>query len=109
MNKYAGETIMSIAYGLSVQPENDPYIQTAEKAIPQFARAAVPGTFLVDSLPWLKYLPEWVPGAGFQRLAREWRGLARDMVVVQYDAALKIIVSLYAMLDLRPLITVMVG
>jgi len=45
----------------------------------------------------------------FQPLARERRGLARDMVVVPYDDALKIIVSLYAMLDLIPLITVMVG
>jgi len=30
----------------------------------------VPGAFLVDTLPILKYIPGWFPGAGFKRFAR---------------------------------------
>lgn len=83
----AGETIMSVAYGLDVQPQNDPYISTAEQGVHPLVAAAVPGAFLVDTLPFLKYVPEWMPGAGFQTKAREWKKLARRMVEVPYEAA----------------------
>lgn len=83
----AGETIMSVAYGLDVQPQNDPYIATAEQGVHPLVVAAVPGAFLVDTLPFLKFVPEWIPGAGFQTKAREWKKLARRMVEVPYKAA----------------------
>ena len=88
----AGETIMSIAYGLEVQPENDFYIKTAEEGIHPLAVAGVPGTFLVDALPFLKYIPEWFPGAGFHKKAKAWKKLARAMVEVPFSAAKKNIV-----------------
>ena len=78
---------MSVAYGLDVQPQNDPYITTAEQGVHSLVVAAVPGAFLVDALPFLKYVPEWMPGAGFQTKAREWKKLARRMVEVPYEAA----------------------
>ncbi|PPQ87697.1 hypothetical protein CVT25_011464 [Psilocybe cyanescens] len=83
----AGETIMSIAYGLAVKPKDDPYIRTAEKGVHPLVAAAVPGAFLVDMLPFLKYVPEWMPGAGFQTKARKWKNLARSMVEVPFAAA----------------------
>ena len=91
----AGETIMSVAYGLDVQPHNDPYIATAEHGVHPLVAAAVPGAFLVDTLPFLKYVPEWMPGAGFQTKAREWKKLARRMVEVPYEAAKQRIVRCY--------------
>jgi len=30
-------------------------------------KAASPGAFLVDFIPILKHVPEWVPGASFQK------------------------------------------
>lgn len=69
----SGETIMTIAYGLDVKPKNDPHLQAAEEAIDALLQAVVPGAFLVDSLPVLKYVPAWMPGASFKRKAREWR------------------------------------
>lgn len=74
-----GETIISIAYGLNVLPKDDPHISTSEKALRPISAAAVPGTFLVDTLPWLKYVPEWLPYAGFKRKAREWRQMVMAM------------------------------
>lgn len=41
-------------------------------SVPAFIEASVPGQFLVDLLPALKYVPAWVPGAGFQRKAARW-------------------------------------
>lgn len=42
---------MDVTYGIKVFPENDPYIQTAEKAMSCLTEAAIPGSFLVDFLP----------------------------------------------------------
>ena len=88
----AGETIMSIAYGLEVQPDDDPYIKTAEQGVRPLVVAAVPGAFLVDVLPFLKHVPEWFPGAGFQKKAKAWKKLAHTMIEVPFAAAKKNIV-----------------
>lgn len=89
----AGETIMAIAYGLQVQKHDDPYINTAQKAVHSLLGAAAPGKYLVDTFPILRYVPEWAPGAGFQRKAKECRKLARNMLVMPYIAAKGDIVS----------------
>lgn len=46
---------MDIAYGIEVLPENDPYVATAEESVAALAIAAMPGAFLVDSIPLCKY------------------------------------------------------
>jgi hypothetical protein len=82
----AGETIMSIAYGLDVLPNGDPYIETAEQGVRSLMIAAIPGAFLVDMVPSLKYVPEWFPGAGFQKKAKIWKKYARTMVEAPFAA-----------------------
>ncbi|KAF8960408.1 cytochrome P450 [Flammula alnicola] len=82
----AGETIISVAYGLDVKDQDDPYIKTAEAGVHPLLAAAVPGAFLVDMLPFLKYVPEWVPGAGFQKKAKTWGKLAKAMIEVPFAA-----------------------
>ncbi|KAJ7723509.1 cytochrome P450 [Mycena maculata] len=77
--QWAGEIIMSIAYGIDVLPANDPYVALANEAVHTLSNAGVPGKYLVDSLPILKYVPAWFPGAGFKRDAIAWRKLARAM------------------------------
>ncbi|KAJ7909756.1 hypothetical protein B0H13DRAFT_1539043, partial [Mycena leptocephala] len=71
---------LGIAYGINVFPVDDPYITLSDQAIQLISAAAVPGRFFVDSIPILKYIPEWMPGAGFQKTAREGRALARDLL-----------------------------
>lgn len=90
----AAETIMSVAYGLDVQPHDDPYIKVAEHGVEGFSIAAVPGTFLVDALPILKYVPEWFPGASFKRKAREWKKSTISMIETPFAAAKEKVVSL---------------
>ncbi|KAG6908816.1 hypothetical protein DXG01_003169 [Tephrocybe rancida] len=82
----AGETILSIAYGLEVQPKNDPYIDTAERAVHSLVIPVIPGTFLVDWIPALKHVPAWMPFAGFKRKAKEWRKLALAMIDSPFSA-----------------------
>lgn len=70
---------MKVTYGLDVSPKNDRYITIAEKALDAMAKAVTPGAFLVDIIPTLKYVPAWMPGAGFQRQAREWKKMVLEM------------------------------
>ncbi|KAI0747873.1 cytochrome P450 [Daedaleopsis nitida] len=69
----AGSTIMSVAYDIDVTSLDDPYIRIAELAAEAISEATDAGSFLVDVLPVLRYLPEWFPGARFQKQARVWR------------------------------------
>ena len=64
---------MEIGYGIAVKETNDPYISVAEEVLDGLSQAGNPGTFLVDLIPMLKYLPSWFPGAGFQKKASRWR------------------------------------
>ncbi|KAJ6461194.1 cytochrome P450 [Mycena vitilis] len=76
----AGRIIMSVAYGIDVLPNADPYIASIEAAVDALMVAAIPGQFLVDFLPILKYIPGWIPGAGFKRTARKWKEITRRAV-----------------------------
>ena len=85
--------ILSVAYGIQIQEENDPYIKLAEGAVQGVLIAGVPGRFLVDTIPILKHVPAWMPGASFQQKAREWYRMTRMMVEIPYaDAKQRIVV-----------------
>ena len=71
---------MNISYGLAVLESNDPYITLAEEALQGVAEAGIPGTFLVDLLPVLKYVPSWFPGAGFKRKAARYAAVNAEVV-----------------------------
>ncbi|KAF9458367.1 cytochrome P450 [Collybia nuda] len=71
--------IMDITYGIKVSDSDDPYVTTAEEALHGLSQAGIPGRFLVDVLPILKYVPSWMPGAGFKREAARWKKLSTDM------------------------------
>ncbi|PYH45575.1 cytochrome P450 [Aspergillus saccharolyticus JOP 1030-1] len=74
IRKLAGAVILKIAYGYAVDPfQRDPLVDLADEAVEQFSLAVRPGTWMVDVLPFLRYLPAWFPGAGFQRTAQRFR------------------------------------
>ncbi|PSR74371.1 hypothetical protein PHLCEN_2v9879 [Hermanssonia centrifuga] len=82
-----GELILRLAYGYKVATEQkeDPLVKIAEEAMQGFSRASEPGAFLVDTIPQLKYLPEWFPGAGFKTTARRMRKDLERLYNVPYE------------------------
>jgi hypothetical protein len=90
-----GELVMSITYGIAVKSTNDPYINVAEKGMQGVVEAAIPGSFLVDMIPWLRWIPEWMPGAEFKKKARKWRGYADSMLNDPYEATKRDWVRVY--------------
>ncbi|KAF8656961.1 hypothetical protein AX16_002316 [Volvariella volvacea WC 439] len=89
----SSELIILITYGIQVRAHNDPYIELSQKALASLTENGVPGRWLVDALPWLKYIPDWMPFAEFKHKAKEWRKLAKDMVEVPYQAVKKDVLS----------------
>ncbi|KAH9950527.1 cytochrome P450 [Amylocystis lapponica] len=57
----AGRIIMSITYGLSPDVADRDFIHLAEENMARLSKATVPGAFLCDIIPILKYAPSWVP------------------------------------------------
>jgi hypothetical protein len=81
----AGAIILNIAYGYELQGDDDPLVDLVDRAIVQFSLSTTPGAWLVDVLPFLKYIPAWVPGAGFKRTAKEWKNTIDDMAETPYN------------------------
>jgi hypothetical protein len=71
-----------------------------------FSQALQPGRFLVDIFPWLRFVPEWFPGTGWKKIAKEWRHLRERMENAGYDWSLEQIVRILdgADLTLTPLV-----
>ncbi|KAF4567146.1 hypothetical protein EYR36_010763 [Pleurotus pulmonarius] len=80
MNQTTVAIIMDIGYAIDVSSKEDPHIVTAEKALTGLNIASLHGAFLVESIPPLKYVPSWIPGAGFQKKAKEWKYYTEKMV-----------------------------
>ena len=82
-----GRLILSLAYGIRVLPKNDPFITLSECVSESLQSLSNPCTFLVDSIPLFRYIPEYLLGA--KRMARERRLLAARLWEAPFAAAQK--------------------
>jgi hypothetical protein len=81
----AASIIMSTVYGYQSAPRNDPFIDNGDRAITIMTNSMFPGASLINSIPFLKYLPSWAPGSRFQQQAEECRRLTREMLDLPFD------------------------
>ena len=88
-----GALSISIAYGIDVNLKNDPNIHYAEEAVKGLAGAANFGAFLVNSIPMLRYVPSWFPGAAWKRKAHVWNDWTSKMREIPFQQSLKQLVS----------------
>lgn len=77
--------IMRMAYGIEIQEENDTYVDIAQEALQAFSACTNAGSFMVDLIPTMKYMPDWFPGAGFKELAKAWRVPVTAMLDRPFD------------------------
>lgn len=90
--RYAlGAAIIRITYGLKVADKNDKYLEIAEEALTGFNAAFVPGKYLVEMFPSMRYLPSWLPWAKFKREANGCRLAALKIRNVTWEDAIKAI------------------
>ncbi|CAE6504159.1 unnamed protein product [Rhizoctonia solani] len=79
--------ILSSVYGYTVKDTQDTLVRDSATIVENFTIAAIPGNFLVNFIPWLKYVPEWFPGAQWKRNILEWRKLKERVVNGPYEWA----------------------
>ncbi|KAK0480062.1 cytochrome P450 [Armillaria novae-zelandiae] len=95
---HAGSIIMKIVYGYDVDPHGDRFVGLVDRAMESARIIGNLGTFLVDYIPSLQYLPRecrpiesfvlnlghigWFPGTQFMSLADSWR---KDVDAMQQE------------------------
>ncbi|KAK1852205.1 cytochrome p450 oxidoreductase [Colletotrichum chrysophilum] len=73
IKRQAGSIILKVVYGYNAEQEKrDPLIDMIQQCTEDLSSSGVPGAFLVDIIPSLRYVPDWVPGTGWKKLARKW-------------------------------------
>lgn len=88
-----GGFIISLAYGIPVKAREDPHLNFSEESVRLLAEVSTPGSNFVDVLPFLKYVPAWFPGAGFQRKARDLYYMSDKFRSSPFNAAVTNFVS----------------
>ncbi|KAF6761857.1 cytochrome P450 [Ephemerocybe angulata] len=82
-----GAAVISMAYGMPIRAKNDPNIKIAQDSLDQVLEAFIPGRYLVDTIPWMKYLPKWLPGTGFFEDARRGRETMNRLLDMPFSDA----------------------
>ncbi|KAH9990147.1 cytochrome P450 [Russula vinacea] len=88
VRKAVGVIILRISHGYRPKNENDELVRIADEATDQLNVLLSPGLFAVDFLPFLRHIPEWFPGGGFHKIAREWRQSLFDLTDKSYEFVL---------------------
>lgn len=56
-----------------------------ERMMANFSLAAIPGSWLVDTIHSLQYLPSWLPGMSFKRTGRRWNKITHAVTDIPYE------------------------
>ncbi|PPR01578.1 hypothetical protein CVT24_005869 [Panaeolus cyanescens] len=73
VRRTAGSIVLRIAYGYPGQKTNDPLVKLADDVLTYFSEGTAPGSYWVNAIPALRFLPEWFPGGRFKATAKVWR------------------------------------
>ena len=80
-------SVLKTVYGIDVAERGDRIIEVIDTAMEGVSVGLTPGAFLVEYLPFLRHVPEWLPGAGFQKKLRRWRDASHEMVEMAQSCA----------------------
>ncbi|KAI9441764.1 cytochrome P450 [Lactarius indigo] len=75
-----GELTLEMAYGYEVQGHDDKMVESSRRASQMGAATALPSDLLVNGLPFLRHIPEWLPWFSYKPLARIGRDFGRTVV-----------------------------
>ncbi|KAH9066016.1 cytochrome P450 [Lactarius deliciosus] len=75
-----GEMILSMTYGYDVEGPDDRKLYVVKKMAQITATTTLPGALLVNSLPFLRHVPEWLPWFSYKPLARWGHSIGLEAV-----------------------------
>lgn len=69
-----GSISLKLSHGYTVNTkEPDTLVELVENAAKEFYTATLPGEWLIDNIPLMRYLPEWWPGQHFKKVGAKFR------------------------------------
>ncbi|KAK0191577.1 cytochrome P450 [Armillaria mellea] len=69
LRRNAGAVVLDLAYGWPVTSDDDYFVSLMEEAFALHKQVVQPGRWLVEVMPFLRFVPSWMPGAYFKRFA----------------------------------------
>ncbi|KAF1952599.1 cytochrome P450 oxidoreductase OrdA-like protein [Byssothecium circinans] len=82
----SGSLMLSMLYGYTPSPHTpDALVRLINTVMEEFSKAVVVGAWMVDILPFLRFLPDWVPGTCFKKTARQWKKDSDNSMNVPVD------------------------
>jgi hypothetical protein len=86
IRKEAGSVILKITYGYTAEAHGrDPLVDLAGRTMGTFAEATVPGRWVVDILPFLRYVPDMWPGMGWKITGKKMKDTLNQCVSQPYE------------------------
>ncbi|KAH9990432.1 cytochrome P450 [Russula vinacea] len=80
LHNLTGSLILSTAYGYEVRDLNDRKVEASVKFLQLVGEIGAPGSLLVNELPFLRYIPEWLPWLSYKPLARYGYDLGQEVL-----------------------------
>ncbi|KAF9472832.1 cytochrome P450 [Pholiota conissans] len=81
---YAAAIILSAMYGYDVSPKEDKFVILSESSDRAFSEGPS-SKWTINTFPFLRHVPSWVPGAGFKRYASSVRSVLREQLIAPYQ------------------------
>ncbi|KAI0050256.1 cytochrome P450 [Auriscalpium vulgare] len=75
-----GSLILALGYGIDVKGRDDETLTRSKNAVHMMESHVLPSSVSVNMLPFLRHLPEWLPGMGFKGLARHGRDIGEASI-----------------------------
>ncbi|THH06077.1 hypothetical protein EW146_g9722 [Bondarzewia mesenterica] len=85
LKKTATSIAMAIAYDRVDPAKSDRFVHISEQANVMLSGAVFPGAALANAFPFLRHLPEWLPGMHFKSFARRCAALTSEMRDAPFD------------------------
>ena len=87
---------MRLSYGFDDVETNKDLIHNANILMQAFSGAALPGRYLVNNIPWLKYVPSWFPGASWKKHCAYIAAVNYKTLVESFETVKNNLVSILA-------------
>ncbi|KAG8727458.1 hypothetical protein FRC11_013135 [Ceratobasidium sp. 423] len=82
-------TLFRSLYGYEVQDAHDPLAVRAQKLVSYLTYALLASNYWVNTIPALRYVPDWFPGTGWKREVLEWRKEKESLIDELYNIGLE--------------------
>lgn len=73
-------TVIDLVYGQEIVSMDEEYMKLTVESIDGFVESKAFGKFWVDFMPFLKYLPAWLPGADAVKYGARFRPVTEEML-----------------------------